>query len=1013
MITVTLNGVDLILPRALNAAQERIVGFPIESAVKVVAGAGTGKTTVLAARFAYLCKRCGLDASRDIVALTFGRKAQLEMEERVHALLALNGIEARLGLRVSTYHAFCQKLLADHPYEARVAPGFILLGEDDGAALIDRVGADLRAGLVTDADGEAIRPERLLAVGRNRARDATDDVLAVMLKARSLGLEPGEIRETAGAGLKALLESLRARDLAGLADEALGQAASATEIASLADAAYGHYVKLMRIEGALDFDGLIIEALHLMGRSPETLTAAGRSIRESFQVLLVDEFQDTSGLELRLARLLAGAEDGSLQRIMVVGDRKQAIYEWRNARIENLDDLIPAEPVPWAETAELTENYRSSERIVRAANQAASRVQVRDPALVARAEEGPTLVSLRMGDTSLAIDEQRQAAYGEVARMVRGMGEERGAAYADMAVLLRANHMFAPLAREFDALNVPYLRVGGVGFFEQSMARDMVSALAAIRNPRDSIALARLLLRPPLRLTHRELFLLALGTDGELGECDEDLRPRARPLLERLLQVTAAPERSGPAAELAARRLDELAAFLATLLRLQAESRRLSVRALISRSAEDLGLLDSAAREDLASWDFVRDTLIGVAESLAHGGTEPSLGDLLTSLRRAESQATPRLPAPDFGAQDGVRVLTAHKAKGLEFDAVFLMGIGGTGSRRHGAEFDERWGVIPAGSKLPLAQAVAAVREGAPNEEDRLWYVGLTRAKRRLVVHHFERKSAKPKEPPEHLKDLDPAEPFDEPPQCDTPDPSRRPEVPLFPAEPHPARAAAPVRVRLRATDLGLLAQCPARWWMATRWGVEPPSRPGGGDGREVGNAVHAAALHILTGRDPGDLDPEPAAAKRVQALREWLPREEIPAECEVDLTLEVPTEGGLAIVRGAADWLRKTPDGVRVVDFKTDDPRKSGRELTYALQLVCYARALREAGVEVAGAPQLLRVSTDGVEEIALPYPAAEAKLDALCALAVRLEEAGAIPDRPENAPCAECWRRWACPWT
>ena len=436
------------------------------------------------------------------------------------------------------------------------------------------------------------------------------------------------------------------------------------------------YEEVLRAAGAVDFDDLLLRAVEVLERQEEVREAW----RRRFPFVLVDEYQDTNRPQYALVRHLAGP-GGNLT---VVGDEDQSIYSWRGADIRNILDF--ERDFPGARVFRLEENYRSSQRILDAAGALVAR-NVRRKGKTLRAVKG-TGEPVRVHE---ALDEYQEASWvTERIAVLRSRGR--------VAVLFRMNAQSRLFEEGLLRLRVPYLVVGGVGFYERKEVKDLLAYLRLVHNPRDAVAFRRVVNVPPRGLGAKALEEI----DRAAAAGHESPFEAAR----RLVGEAALPSRL----------LSPLRQFVETIetLRLEAgaggvgaEGRRgPGLRALLERILELSGYGAALAREDTQE---SQDRLENLAELLSAAAEYeareegPTLAGFLD--RAALLSETDRL-------RDDVPVLlmTLHSAKGLEFESVFLVGL--------------EEGLLPHSRSLS--------DEDGLEEERRLCYVGMTRAMERL-----------------------------------------------------------------------------------------------------------------------------------------------------------------------------------------------------------------------------------------------------------------------------------------
>ena len=602
-------------PRQLEAV--RYVGGPL----LVLAGAGSGKTRVIARKIAHLVGECGL-APRHIAAVTFTNKAAREMKARVAS--ALQGREGR-GLTISTFHTLGLDILRRDHARAELRRGFSLFDPQDAEAIIK----------------EHLRGRR------------QDDALT-----------PAAVQARISAWKNALVEPA----------EALSHAEDDFD-ADLARL-YADYQRSLHAYNAVDFDDLIRLPARLFAAQPDLLEAWQSRLR----YLLVDEYQDTNGAQYELVRRLVGPRGA----LTVVGDDDQSIYAWRGARPENLARL--KEDFPTLKVVMLEQNYRSSGRILGLANALiAHNTHLFEKRLWCAHGEGelPRVITCR--------DEAHEAERVVSEILHRRFADK--ANYGDFAILYRGNHqarLFEQALREHD---IPYFLSGGTSFFARAEIKDVMAYMRLLANPEDDAAFLRIVNTPRREIGPNTLEKLAgyarergvplLRACGELGLGQHlERRPRER--------------------------LEHFSAWLDTHARHAVSEPVAAVRALVEGMNYAAWLKENASSLPVAErrLENVHD-LLNWLEALGKGENEgKSLQDrvghlsLMDVLQRQEEEE----------GGDRVALMTLHAAKGLEFPHVMLVGM-----------------------EEELLPHRVSIEDDSIEEERRLAYVGITRAREHLT----------------------------------------------------------------------------------------------------------------------------------------------------------------------------------------------------------------------------------------------------------------------------------------
>jgi ATP-dependent DNA helicase Rep len=560
---------------------------------------------------------------RNIAAVTFTNKAAREMKQRVGTLL--QGQEGK-GLSVSTFHTLGLNILRREHARLGYKPGFSVFDAQDAAALL-----------------------RELA---SRAPHASESAAQQLASRISLWKN-------------ALLGPEQAvADAADEADEAAARL-------------YALYERHLRAYNAFDFDDLILRPVQLLGAIPEVRAGWEDRIR----YLLVDEYQDTNAAQYQLVKLIAGRRGA----FSVVGDDDQSVYAWRGARPENLRLL--REEFPHLEVIKLEQNYRSTGRILRAANQLIGQNS--------HLFEKRLWSDLGPGDPLRVLscrDEQHEAER-VVTELLRHRLVHR-THYGDYAILYRGNHQARVFERVLREHRVPYVLSGGTSFFERSEVKDIMAYLRLLVNQDDDAAFLRAVAVP-----RREVGPATLEKLGAYAT-------------QRGKSLFAASFEFGLEQQLSGRPLEKLRRFTHWLVDIGDRAQRGDPVAAVRQVVQDIdyaGWLNetcSALKTAQRRLENVYELIAWLQRLAGEDLRDRSLGEmvahltLMDILERAEE---------DQGG-DRVHLMTLHAAKGLEFGHVFLVGM----------EED----------LLPHRESLAS---GSLEEERRLAYVGITRARRGLT----------------------------------------------------------------------------------------------------------------------------------------------------------------------------------------------------------------------------------------------------------------------------------------
>ncbi len=641
----------------LNSKQRQAV-YTVGGPLLVLAGAGSGKTTVLVNRIAHIISFGNLYYSDDVPAdaealapvmdallaggskedirsilrsmvkdaaapyevlcITFTNKAASEFKARLDKLLG----DASSELWAGTFHSVCVRILRQHIDLLGYSKSFTIYDADDSKRVITEIMKSL--GVDTDA------------------------------------LTPKTVQSHIS----------RAKERCVECDEYEGEAMGDTKLETIGKI-YRRYTKALREANALDFDDIILLTIKLFGEEPEVLS----KYQKRFKYILVDEYQDTNLSQSRLINMLAGKR----RNVCVVGDDDQSIYSFRGAVVENI--LGFDKVYPECTTIRLEQNYRSTQTILSAAN-----------ALIANNlnRKGKNLWTDR-GDGERILLKKQFTQSGEAGYIVNYIKEQVAAGdaeYSDFAVLYRLNAQANALEIIFSKSRVPYRVFGGVRFYERKEIKDILSYLAVVSNPADDVRIKRILNVPKRGIgntTTQTLFELAEENGG---------------VYEVLKSLDSYPELAKGAAR--------LKPFFELLegLRAYAQTAKPSevVKAIIERTAYK-ELLEASEEPEKAQ---LLDELVSSAMAFEEQAEVPTVDAFL-----AEIALITDIDNYDDKA-NAVTLMTVHSAKGLEFPVVFLPG------------FEE--GVFPGEQ--------SAVSETALEEERRLAYVAITRAKKQLIITH-------------------------------------------------------------------------------------------------------------------------------------------------------------------------------------------------------------------------------------------------------------------------------------
>jgi DNA helicase-2/ATP-dependent DNA helicase PcrA len=608
----------------LNPEQRQAVETT-EGPLLVLAGAGSGKTRVLTSRIAYLIGVYGIPAEQ-ILAVTFTNKAAGEMKERVEKLLGPLAGDVSIG----TFHSIGVRILRRDIGHLARNRGFVIYDDSDSIGVIKEVLK--REGL----DPKVHDPRRIR----------------------------WQIDQWKNAGLLPPATADRARDL----DQEL--------ISKL----YGKYQQKLADAEALDFGDLLLLTAELFRKHPRVL----QHYRQKYSYILVDEYQDTNGVQYGIIGQLAGEH----RNLCVVGDPDQSIYAWRGADLRNILDF--EKDYPDAKVIKLERNYRSTQPILAGASAVISNNLERKDKTLFTDREGGTPIRFLEAETD------REEAQFVIRNMLIANRNEH-VPFGNQAILYRTNAQSRLFEEELLKYDVPYTIVGGQRFYDRAEIKDVMAYLRLLVNPRDDQALRRIVNKP------------TRGIGKTSFERVESMAAaKGLPLLEGM--------RIAVETGIAGRASGKMAAFLDLVDVLANLRSAFSLDDLIARVLADTGYLRSLEKEDTPESETRIDNLKELVSSARdfHVANEDELGDEDRGELELYLDQVALISDLDSweGRQDRVSLMTVHSAKGLEFPIVFLVGM------------EER--IFPHASSS---------RDTAGLEEERrLCYVAMTRAMEHLFL---------------------------------------------------------------------------------------------------------------------------------------------------------------------------------------------------------------------------------------------------------------------------------------
>lgn len=595
-----------------------------EGPLLIMAGAGSGKTRVLTHRIAYLIVEKEVYPSK-ILAITFTNKAAREMRERIDGLLG-NGIAENMW--VSTFHSMCVRILRRNIDRIGISKNFSILDSADQLSVVKNVSKQL------NIDSKRYEPRAIL----NAISSAKNEcITADMFKAKINLNNPYE---------KIVAE------------------------------VYEGYEKRLRKNQSLDFDDLIMMTITLFERVPEVL----EYYQNKFQYIHVDEYQDTNHSQYKLVQLLAQ----KFKNICVVGDSDQSIYRWRGADISNI--LSFEKDYPNAKVILLEQNYRSTKRILQAANDVIVNNESRYPKKL-RTEnlEGEKIVVYKGNN------EQDEAQY--VVQMIQQLVKTENRSLDDFAILYRTNAQSRVMEEVLVKSNITYQIVGGTKFYDRKEIKDLLAYLRLIANNDDDLSLARIINVPKRNIgetSFEKIARYAIEQDRSIFDAMKEVL---------FMGLTSKATSS----------VEKFRDLISGFTQMQ---EYLSVTELVEQVIDKSGYREMLQNEKTIEAESRLENIeefLSVTKAFEERSDDKSLIAFLTDLALvADIDALDK----EDTSKGSVILMTMHSAKGLEFPVVFIIGM------------EEN--IFPHSRSLE--------NQAEMEEERRLAYVGITRAEQRLYL---------------------------------------------------------------------------------------------------------------------------------------------------------------------------------------------------------------------------------------------------------------------------------------
>lgn len=589
----------------LNDKQKEAVLYG-DGPLLILAGAGSGKTSVLTTRVAYLIKERGVDP-RSIVAITFTNKAAKEMKERIIKLVGSTGY----NIQISTFHSFGLRIIKENHERLGYDRNFTILDSDDSLTVIKKILKDL------NIDSKRYNPKFI----KNKISSCKNEMVT-----------PDKY--------KVLVND---------------------EVSDIIYKVYKKYQETLLRSNSLDFDDLLVKPIELFNKHPDVL----QQYQELFKYIFIDEYQDTNEVQYIFSKMLSA----KYKNICVVGDDAQSIYSFRGANFKNI--LNFEKDYKDARVILLEQNYRSTKTILNAANSVIkNNVQKKDKSLWTENEVGEKIKYVR------ALDEKDEASF--VTKEIKKLKDD-GASLDEFAVLYRTNAQSRAIEEGFLNSNIPYRIVGAYAFYSRKEIKDLLAYLKLIYNPKDDVSLERIINYPKRGIGAKTIDNLSM--DAVLnGTSIFDVIEKGKEL-----------------------------EFKKLILDMKKQSESLSLTETIDMVLDKSGIKNDLESEHTLEADIRLENLEefkSITKTFEEESGVASLEDFLNEVSLVSD-------VNDEKNDDSPKVtlMTIHSVKGLEFKYVFVIGM-----------------------EENIFPHVNSLEEGALEEERRLCYVAITRAKKKLYL---------------------------------------------------------------------------------------------------------------------------------------------------------------------------------------------------------------------------------------------------------------------------------------
>jgi DNA helicase-2/ATP-dependent DNA helicase PcrA len=648
---------------SLNKSQKDAVEFG-DGPLLIIAGAGTGKTTVVTERIKHLIVK-GHAKANEILALTFTEKAAREMEERVDIAMPYGYTQ----MWIMTFHSFCDRILRREALHIGLEPNFKLMSEAEAIQLLRKHIFNLNLKYFRPLGN----PNKFLSGMLTHFSRLQDEDISPSDYA-------GWVKKQKGKTPEEKLEIAKWKELSSV---------------------YRAYDEFKVKDGLMDYGDLIVKTLKVFRDRPNIL----KEYKKQFKYFLVDEFQDTNYAQNELVKLLAGVSGN----VTVVGDDDQSVYKFRGAAVSNIIQFRAN--YPKTKIIVLTKNYRSTQEIL---DRSYDLIRFNNPdrlEVVEKIDKRLTAENAKQGDeVELLMSDRVENEADGMAKKILQLNKENSFKWMDFAILIRANNHSEPIMRALQRHGIPFQFLGPGRLFRQAEIIDLISYLKVLYNYEDSNAFYRILSNDHWDIAGRDIAAIgnfARKYNLSLFEAAENIDK---------IQVSQ-------------KSLDAVNNITGIIKKHLGRVKKDSAGQLLYYYLEETGLLTELLSPESVDAEKKAQNISKFFDKLKSYETDHpeatvfSVVDYLDlSLELGES---PMASDSDWNAVNAVNILTIHSAKGLEFPVVFMANL-----------VSQRFPTIERREQIPIPEGL--IKEVLPvgdyhvQEERRLFYVGMTRAKQKL-----------------------------------------------------------------------------------------------------------------------------------------------------------------------------------------------------------------------------------------------------------------------------------------